>query len=115
MPLTVRDLIDDPDLGLEQVVECDLDRRVRWVHTTELADPSRYLQGDEVILTTGVWIEAGTRPADFVRPLQRSGIAALGYGVPAPDAEVPPELVAACRRRALTLFRGPFEVTFIAI
>jgi purine catabolism regulator len=115
MPLNVCDLIDDPKLGLELVVGNDLDRRVRWVHTTELADPSRYLQGDEVILTTGVWIETGTRPADFVRPLQRSGIAALGYGLPTPDAEVPPELVAACRRRALTLFLVPFEVPFIAI
>ena len=115
MPLTVRDLIDDPDLGLEQVVECDLDRRVRWVHTTELADPSRYLQGDEVILTTGVWIAAGTRPVEFVRPLVRAGIAALGYGLPAPDAAVPPGLVAACRRHALTLFRVPFELPFIAI
>ncbi|MDP9269743.1 MAG: PucR family transcriptional regulator ligand-binding domain-containing protein [Chloroflexota bacterium] len=115
MPLTVLDLIDDPNLGLEVVVENDLDRRVRWVHTTELADPSRYLQGDEVILTTGVWIEAGTPPADFVRPLQRSRIAALGYGLPAPDAEVPPKLVAACRRSALTLFRVPFELPFIAI
>ena len=115
MPLTVRDLIDDPDLGLEQVVECDLDRRVRWVHTTELADPSRYLQGDEVILTTGVWIAAGTRPVEFVRPLVGAGIAALGYGLPAPGATVPPGLVAACRRYALTLFRVPFELPFIAI
>ena len=115
MPLTVCDLIDDPNLGLEVVVENDLDRRVRWVHTTELADSSRYLRGDEVILTTGVWIATGTRPADFVRPLQRSRIAALGYGLPAPDAEVPPELVAACRRCALTLFRVPFELPFIAI
>jgi purine catabolism regulator len=115
MPLTVCELIDDPNLGLEVVVENDLDRQVRWVHTTELADPSRYLQGDEVILTTGVWIAAGTRPADFVRPLQRSRIAALGYGLPAPHAEVPPELVDACRRRALTLFQVPFELPFIAI
>jgi purine catabolism regulator len=115
MPLSVRDLLDDPELGLDLVVEHDLGRRVRWVHTTELADASRYLQGDEVILTTGVWIEAGTRPADFVRPLCQSGIAALGYGVPAPGAAVPPELVTACRRRSLTLFRVPFEVPFIAV
>ena len=84
MPLTVCDLLDDPDLGLELVVENDLDRRVRWVHTTELADPSRYLQGDEVILTTGVWIAAGTRPADFVRPLQRSGSPRSATGSPRP-------------------------------
>ena len=33
MPLTVCDLIDDPNLGLEVVVENDLDRRVRFPRT----------------------------------------------------------------------------------
>jgi hypothetical protein len=65
MPLTVCDLIGDPNLGLELVVvENDLDRRVRRVHTTELADPSRYLQGDEVIPALEASVE---RNAAFVR------------------------------------------------
>ncbi len=115
MPITVRELIEHPALGLELLGAGDLDRPVRWVHTTELADPSRYLQGDEVILTTGVWIAAGTRPDQFVRPLAEAGIAALGYGLPEPDAVVPPELVQACRRRSLTLFSVPFELPFIAV
>src|SRR5204863_7006928 len=104
MPMTLGELLDDRRLGLRVLVRGDLDRRVRWVHTTELADPSRYLQGDEVILTTGVWMAAGTQPADFVRPLAAASIAALGYGIPTPGAVVPPGLVAACRRRRLTLF-----------
>jgi hypothetical protein len=115
MPMTVRDLIEDSSLGLELMVERDIDRRVRWVHTTELADPSLYLQGGEVILTTGVWIDAGTKPAEFVRPLAAAGVAALGYGIPRPDATVPPGLVAACKRRRLTFFTVPYELPFIAI
>jgi PucR family transcriptional regulator, purine catabolism regulatory protein len=62
-----------------------------------------------------VWMAAGTRPADFVRPLAAAGIAALGYGIPTPGAVVPPGLVAACRRRRLTLFTVPYELPFIAI
>jgi PucR family transcriptional regulator, purine catabolism regulatory protein len=115
MPMRVRDLIDDPALGLDLLVEQDIDRPVRWVHTTELADPSLYLQGGEVILTTGVWIDAGTKPADFVRPLAEAGVAALGYGIPRPDATVPAGLSAACRRRRLTFFTVPYELPFIAI
>jgi PucR family transcriptional regulator, purine catabolism regulatory protein len=115
MPMTVRELTDDADLGLELLVANDLGRPIRWVHTTELADPSRYLQGDEVILTTGVWIAAGTRAAAFVRPLAEAGVAALGFGLPQPGAVVPPGLVSACDRAGLTLFSVPYELPFIAI
>ena len=45
MPMTVRELLDDPALDLRVVVDGALDRPIRWVHTTELKDPSLYLQG----------------------------------------------------------------------
>jgi hypothetical protein len=115
MPMTVRELVDDPALGLEVVVGGALDRDVRWVHTTELADPSAYLEGDEVILTTGVWRSAGTSGPTFVAPLRRAGIAALGYGLPDPAATAPTDLVGACRRARLPLFTVPFELPFIAV
>ena len=54
MPMTVRELVAEPELGLRVVVDGALDRPIRWVHTTELRDPSLYLQGDEVVLTNGV-------------------------------------------------------------
>lgn len=115
MAMRVQELIDDAALGLEVVVDGDLERTVRWVHTTELADPSAYLEGDEVILTTGVWRSAGVTSARFVAPLRRAGIAALGYGLPEPDATVPADLVCACRRARLALFTVPFELPFIAV
>ena len=67
MPMTVRELLDDPRLDLRVVVDGALDRPIRWVHTTELADPTRYLQGGELILTTGVWRDAGVTSEGFVR------------------------------------------------
>ncbi|MGN6380370.1 MAG: PucR family transcriptional regulator ligand-binding domain-containing protein, partial [Gaiellales bacterium] len=115
MALTGRDLLELPGLELEVVVDGDLDRPVQWVHTTELADPSRYLQGDEVILTTGVWRAAGITSEQFVAPLARAGVAALGYGIPEPDAVVPPDLIDACRAAGLPLFAVPFEMPFIAV
>ena len=59
MPMTVRELLDDPALDLRVVVDGALDRPIRWVHTTELADPTRYLQGGELILTTPELILCG--------------------------------------------------------
>ena len=73
MPMTVQELLDDPGLDLRVVVDGALDRPIRWVHTTELADPTPYLQGGELILTTGVWRDAGLTSERFVAPLRADG------------------------------------------
>ncbi len=115
MPMTVRELVDDRELGLRVVVDGPLDRPIRWVHTTELADPSRYLQGDELILTTGVWRDAGISSERFVAPLRTMDVAALGYGIPTAGGGVPDDLEAACREAGLPLIAVPFELPFIAV
>ena len=115
MAMRVSELMAVPSLDLRVVVDGDLERVIRWVHTTELADPTRYLQGGEVILTTGVRRDAGTTSTGFVAPLRQSDVAALGYGLPQPDAVVPDDLVSACAAARLPLFAVPFEVPFIAV
>jgi purine catabolism regulator len=115
MPMTVRELLSDPALGLRVVVDGPLDRTMRWVHTTELADPTRYLQGGELILTTGVWRDAGVTSARFVAPLRLMDIAALGYGIPTAEGDVPADLELACRDAGLPLIAVPFELPFIAV
>ncbi len=115
MPMTVRELLSDPALDLRVVVDGPLDRPIRWVHTTELADPSRYLQGGELILTTGVWRDAGLTSTRFVAPLRQMDVAALGYGIPTADGDVPADLERACRRAGLPLIAVPFELPFIAV
>ena len=115
MAMRVCELLAVPELDLEVVVGGDLERVIRWVHTTELADPTRYLQGGEVILTTGVWRDAGTTSTGFVAPLEASDVAALGYGLPQPDAVMPPDLIEACRAAGLPLFAVPYDVPFIAV
>ncbi len=115
MPMTVRELLDDPRLDLRVVVDGALDRPIRWVHTTELADPTRYLQGGELILTTGVWRDAGVTSEGFVAPLRLMDVAALGYGIPTADGDVPADLVRGCRRAGLPLIAVPFELPFIAV
>lgn len=51
----LRDLVDCRALGLRVLSgEEQLERKVRWVHVTELADPSAYLREDELVLTNGL-------------------------------------------------------------
>ena len=51
--LLLRDLIRDLDIRLV-AGEAGLDRPVRWVHISELADPTPWLSGGELLLTTGM-------------------------------------------------------------
>src|SRR5690242_11612748 len=56
--LTIADVLRLPVLvaGLPEVVsgKRHLARPVRWVHVTELLDPASFLEGGELILTTGM-------------------------------------------------------------
>ena len=89
---------------------------VRWVATSELADPTPYLEGGEILLTTGLGTAGwGRQWSSYVRRLAGSGVSALGLGTGLTHADVPEALVAACRRHDLNLFAVPREVTFVSV
>jgi purine catabolism regulator len=115
MPLTVREIVAAPQLGLTLLAEGDLGREVRWVHATDQPDPGPYLRGGEVVLTDGLWLGTGTAPVDYVRRLADAGAAAIGFGLIEGAPPPPPALVRACRRRRVTLFCVPVDVPFLAI
>jgi DNA-binding PucR family transcriptional regulator len=104
-----------PGLGLRFVVGEELDREIRWVHSTDLPDPSAYLSGGELILTGGLWHEGPDSAERFVSALAGADVHALGFGLAAPDAEVPADVVAACRATGLPLVEVPHELPFIAV
>ncbi|WP_193789724.1 PucR family transcriptional regulator ligand-binding domain-containing protein, partial [Nocardiopsis lucentensis] len=55
MPPTLGALLRTPRLRLRLLNgEDQLDRRVAWVAVSELTDPTPYLAGGELVLTTGV-------------------------------------------------------------
>lgn len=91
---------------------------VRWVAVSELADPTPYLEGDELLLTTGMRLE-GDQPghvtSDYVARLVARGVAGLGFGVGLSHEEVPAALVDAAERAGLPLLEVPRETPFIAI
>ncbi|MEA2155152.1 MAG: hypothetical protein QOE11_1292 [Solirubrobacteraceae bacterium] len=112
--LTVADLV--AELGLRLLsAEAAAGAPVRWVHSTELLDPTPWLRGGELLLTTGIQLDTVQRQRQFVERLVAHGIAALGVGTGLTHAELPPALVEAAQRRALPLFEVPYELPFIAI
>lgn len=115
--VVVGDLLTVSSLALRGVHICRPDAAVRWVATSELADPGPYLEGGEVLLTTG--LETGSwRPGQwdgYIRRLAGAGIAAVGFGVGLTHAQTPSALTDACRRHEVNLLEVPRATTFVAI
>ncbi|MCI4657212.1 PucR family transcriptional regulator [Cryobacterium zhongshanensis] len=86
------------------------------VHISELTDPTPYLGGGELLLTTGIPL-AGTdeHVSRYVRRLVDHGVAALGLGLGAGTDHVPPHLADACRAEGLALLIVPDGTPFLQV
>ncbi|MBA2522825.1 MAG: PucR family transcriptional regulator [Solirubrobacterales bacterium] len=114
MVLTLSNLLGE--LGLETVVDGGAgERRIRWVHISELEDPTPFLSGGELLLTTGINLTSASRQRDFVRLLAGKDAAGLGFGTGFDHAELPEALVEEAEARDLPLFEVPYEMPFIAL
>jgi PucR family transcriptional regulator, purine catabolism regulatory protein len=112
--LTVRNLVDE--IGLELLsAEDAAETPVRWVHITELPDPTPWLSGGEMVLTTGLQLTSPKRQRDFARLLCDQHVAGIGFGVGIEHDEVPAPLLEEARSVGLPLFAVPYELPFIAI
>ena len=115
MALTLAGLAADRPLGLRVLTGDDvLDRPIGWVHPTELTDPQAFLEGGELLLTTGLALDEETSPA-YVRRLVDAGVAGLGFGVGLSHDVVPRSLVATAAVVGLPVLEVPRETPFIAI
>ena len=88
---------------------------VRWVHITELPDPTPWLSGGELVLTTGIQLRSAREQRAFVRRLAKHGLAGLGFGIGFDHATRPEALVTEARKLEFPLFEVPYRMPFIAI
>ncbi|MEU9144266.1 PucR family transcriptional regulator [Streptomyces sp. NPDC048349] len=110
-PVPLGALLPDRELALRHLAgpaEAD----VHAVHASEMADPSPYLLGGELLLTAG---SALTDPEAYVARLAGAGVAALGFGVAPVHEAAPPGLAEACERYGLPLLEVPPGTPFTAV
>jgi PucR family transcriptional regulator, purine catabolism regulatory protein len=112
--LTVRDLLRDLDVRL-LAGEAGLDLPVRWVHISELVDPTPWLSGGELLLSTGLQLDSPERQGEFLGRLADRQLAGLGFGTGFTHAAVPPALLEVAAERSFPVFEVPYELPFIAI
>ncbi|MCI9859406.1 PucR family transcriptional regulator [Microbacterium proteolyticum] len=122
-PPNLRALLARRDLHLRLVVDehdltpGSLDRPVRWVHSSDLADPTPFLSEGLVLLTTGTQF-AGAVTADYVAYVGRlvaRGVRGLGFGTEVVRDGIPPALTQACVAAGMPMFEVPYRTPFIAV
>lgn len=125
---TLRALLARRDLGLTladapSLEPGALDRSIRWVHSSDLSDPTPFLSEGLVLLTTGTQFPTPeASDADdpepyraYVHRLAARGVVGLGFGTEVARAGMPPALVDACRDERMPLFEVPYRTPFIAV
>lgn len=112
--LTVRELLAETDASL-LTGEAALDAPVRWVHLSELIDPTAWLSGGELLLTTGMSLDTADVQRDYIARLSDHGLAGVGFGIGFAHAAVPQAMIDAAKERDFVLFEVPYDTPFIAI
>lgn len=91
-------------------------RELSAVHISELVDPTAYLAGGELLLTTGLSLPKSTLGCErYVRRLTEAGLSALALGLGPVHADIPPALLAACRKFDLPLLIVPEPTPFLHV
>ena len=104
------------ELGLELVSGREsANGHVRWVHSTELIDPTPWLRGGELLLSTGLQLQTAKAQRELIARLAEHRIGGLGFGTGVAHKRVPAALADEARKRSFPLFEVPYELPFIAI
>ncbi|MBB5080471.1 PucR family transcriptional regulator [Nonomuraea endophytica] len=107
--MRLRELVRARHLHLKVLTGHDLlDRQVRGVSTTDLAEPGRFVKPGELVLTELTWHTGAESSRSFVKAL--GDVAALVSGTALKG--VPLDLVDACAEAGLPLLTLPVEVPF---
>lgn len=122
MPATVRDLLAEPAFRLRVLAgvhdEAALDAPLVWVHSSDLVDPTPWLEPGQLLLTDGVHFtgrDSAEFSQEYVARLRDRGIRALGFATRIVHDRVPEALVAACERQGLPLLEVADRTPFMGI
>src|SRR4051812_50166507 len=86
--------------------EASLDAPVRWVHISEIVDPTPFLSGGELLLTTGMQLSDAATQREYVQRLADHRLSGPGPGGGFGPRKPPAAMGAGAGGRGF----GPFEV-----
>ncbi len=117
MPITVQEVVSLPHLECELIAgHSGATRQATWAHVCELEDPVPWLEGGELVLTTGIAIPADpARQVAYLSRLAAAGAAALAISKDLRAPQLSDELLREADRQAFPILLVSIEVPFIAI
>jgi purine catabolism regulator len=116
MSVSLEWLLDQPELHLRFVTGGPASAALTWAHANDLADPTPWLAGGELLLTTGSQLSrSGREQRAYVERLADAGVVGLGFGTGIRYDAIPAPIVDACSERGLPLVEVPLPTPFIAI
>lgn len=111
MVLSLTTVLNNSDLGLVLLtLPAKTVPEVVWAHVSELGDPTPWLTGGELLLTTGLSLFGDTADMkEYCNRLAQAGVSALGLstGVTLPHHEVPRGLIEAAANAGIALLHVP--------
>ncbi|KQU59071.1 hypothetical protein ASG84_15330 [Rhodococcus sp. Leaf278] len=89
---------------------------ITFAQATELIDPSPWLSGGELILTTGLGFDSDGPALDtYVRTLSTAGVACLGFGTGLSHSTIPQHILDAADDVGLPVVEVPYDTPFAAV
>lgn len=117
MPMTIRELVAEPHLGLELIAGvAGLEQQITWSHTSDLPKLWEWVSDGVLLLTNGMSIpsdEAGQ--IELAHKLVRSGAVGLAIGEKMHAPALHEGFFAVCEELPLAVLSVPYPLPFIAI
>ncbi|GAA1877782.1 PucR family transcriptional regulator [Paeniglutamicibacter psychrophenolicus] len=117
MAMTVKELLDEPQLGLRLLAGADgLGHPVTWSHTSDLPQLWEWVSPGVLLMTNGLSIPAKPEAqVHLARSLVAAGAVALAVGEKMHAPEFSDQFLAACDALPLPLVSVPYPLPFMAI
>lgn len=121
MPATLRLLLEDGSFDLRPLSPTDdaaLNRPLSWVHSSDLLDPTPWLEPGNLLLTNGAQFAEPIRHEDVIAYCQRlrdRDVAGVGFATEVIHDRVPEAFVRACRELGLPVVEIARRAPFIGI
>ena len=117
MAITLVNLLESQTLRLKAHTDFSAvgQTPIEWAAVTELRDPSPFLSGGEIVLTTGLRQTSIANQENFVQTVHGAGALALGFGTGLSHRGVPAAVIRKCSELGLPVFEVPYETPFMAI
>jgi purine catabolism regulator len=118
MTVTISTLARHTPFGVVELVGSVEQRRVDWVHVSDLPDPVPFLSPGTLLLTTGlsVPVDIDDTAADaYITRVAAAGAAGIGFGIGLTHDVVPEAVIRKCQEVGLPLMVVPYDTRFADI